>query len=300
METESYLLKISTLGTLFFAVLGIAWGWTVKSEMILFDGMYSLGGVILSLLALMGSIYINKKDYEKYPFGKKMIEPLIVIIKSLAIFIMCIYSLTGSIKDLINGGNEVQYGYALIYALISTLGCGIAYFFLKKKGKAINSSLVNIESSQWLMDTLLSMGVLVGFLIANIIKHTEFIWFNKYLDPLMVIICSSVFIKMPIKSFGDGLKELLEFKADDSITLEIDKLVEGIEREYKFEDTITRVSKTGNDLRIEIDFIYNEESNIKALDEMDSLREKIFNSLSHINYEKWLNVSFTKDKKWAI
>lgn len=300
METESYLLKISTLGTLFFAVLGIAWGWTVKSEMILFDGMYSLGGVILSLLALMGSIYINKKDYEKYPFGKKMIEPLIVIIKSLAIFIMCIYSLTGSIKDLINGGNEVQYGYALIYALISTLGCGIAYFFLKKKGKAINSSLVNIESSQWLMDTLLSMGVLVGFLIANIIKHTEFIWFNRYLDPLMVIICSSVFIKMPIKSFGDGLKELLEFKADDSITLEIDKLVEGIEREYNFEEAITRVSKTGNDLRIEIDFIYNEESNIKALDEMDSLREKIFNSLSHINYEKWLNVSFTKDKKWAI
>lgn len=300
METESYLLKISTLGTLFFAVLGIAWGWTVKSEMILFDGMYSLGGVILSLLALMGSIYINKKDYDKYPFGKKMIEPLIVIIKSLAIFIMCIYSLTGSIKDLINGGNEVQYGYALIYALISTLGCGIAYFFLKKKGKAINSSLVNIESSQWLMDTLLSLGVLVGFLIANIIKHTEFIWFNRYLDPLMVIICSSVFIKMPIKSFGDGLKELLEFKADDSITLEIDKLVEGIEREYNFEDTITRVSKTGNDLRIEIDFIYNEESNIKALDEMDGLREKIFNSLSHINYEKWLNVSFTKDKKWAI
>lgn len=300
METESYLLKISTLGTLFFAVLGIAWGWTVKSEMILFDGMYSLGGVILSLLALMGSIYINKKDYEKYPFGKKMIEPLIVIIKSLAIFIMCIYSLTGSIKDLINGGNEVQYGYALIYALVSTLGCGIAYFFLKKKGKAINSSLVNIESSQWLMDTLLSMGVLVGFLIANIIKHTEFIWFNRYLDPLMVIICSSVFIKMPIKSFGDGLKELLEFKADDSITLEIDKLVEGIEREYNFEDTITRVSKTGNDLRIEIDFIYNEESNIKVLDEMDGVREKIFNSLSHINYEKWLNVSFTKDKKWAI
>lgn len=300
METESYLLKISTLGTLFFAVLGIAWGWTVKSEMILFDGMYSLGGVILSLLALMGSIYINKKDYEKYPFGKKMIEPLIVIIKSLAIFIMCIYPLTGSIKDLINGGNEVQYGYALIYALISTLGCGIAYFFLKKKGKAINSSLVNIESSQWLMDTLLSMGVLVGFLIANIIKHTEFIWFNRYLDPLMVIICSSVFIKMPIKSFGDGLKELLEFKADDSITLEIDKLVEGIEREYNFEDTITRVSKTGNDLRIEIDFIYNEESNIKVLDEMDGVREKIFNSLSHINYEKWLNVSFTKDKKWAI
>lgn len=268
--------------------------------MILFDGMYSLGGVILSLLALIGSIYINKEDYENSSFRKKVIEPLIVIIKSLAIFIMCAYSLTGAIKDLIAGGNEVQYGYALIYALISTIGCGIVYYFLKKKGKAINSSLVNIESSQWLMDTLLSMGVLVGFLIANIIKNTEFIWFNRYLDPLMVIICSSVFIKMPLKSFTHGLKELLEFKADNNITLEIDKLVEGIEREYKFEESITRVSKTGSDLRIEIDFIYNEESNIKALEEMDRLREKIFNSLSHINYEKWLNISFTRDKNWAI
>lgn len=247
MGKESQLLKVSTLGTLFFAILGIAWGWTVKSEMILFDGMYSLGGMILSILALAGSIYKNKKDYDNYPFGKRMIEPLIVIIKSIAIFTMCIYSLMESIKDLLSGGNEVQYEYALIYALISTLGCGILYYFLRKRGKSINSSLLNIESSQWLIDTLLSLGVLVGFLIANIFKHTGLIWINKYIDSLMVIICSLVFIKMPIKSFSCGFKEILEFKADDSITLEIDSLVDKIEREYKFEEAITRVSKTGSE-----------------------------------------------------
>ncbi|ELC8441503.1 cation transporter [Clostridium perfringens] len=268
--------------------------------MILFDGMYSLASVGLSLLAILGSVYIEKKDYEKYPFGKRMIEPLIVIIMSLAIFMMCMYSLSGAIRDLLNGGNEVEYGYALIYAIISTVGCGVAYIFLKRKGKTINSSLLTVESNQWLMDTLLSMGVLIGFLIANILQHTEFVWVNKYVDPLMVIMCSLIFIKMPVKAFIEGLKELLEFKADDSITSEISNLVKGIEEEYNFEEAITRVAKTGRDLRIEIDFIYSEESNIKALDEMDTLREKIFNSLNHINYEKWLNVSFTKDKKWAI
>ncbi|HHD2751424.1 TPA: cation diffusion facilitator family transporter [Clostridium perfringens] len=268
--------------------------------MILFDGMYSLASVGLSLLAILGSVYISKKDYEKYPFGKRMIEPLIVIIMSLAIFMMCIYSLSGAIRDLLNGGNKVEYGYALIYAIISTVGCVVAYIFLKRKGKTINSSLLIVESNQWLMDTLLSTGVLIGFLIANILQHTEFVWVNRYVDPLMVIICSSIFIKMPVKAFIEGLKELLEFKADDSITSEISKLVKGIEEEYNFEEAITRVSKTGRDLRIEIDFICSEESNIKALDEMDKLREKIFNSLNHINYEKWLNVSFTKDKKWAI
>ncbi|MGG5462240.1 cation diffusion facilitator family transporter [Clostridium sp. B9] len=268
--------------------------------MILFDGIYSLVSVILSLLALVGSIYINKIENEKYPFGKRMIEPLIIIIKSLAILLMCTYSLGGAFIDILSGGNEVQYGYALTYATISTLGCGVAYLFLKKKGNLIKSNLLEVESSQWLMDTLLSFGVLVGFLIATGLNYTEFAWFNRYIDPLMVIICSAIFIRMPLRTLIIGLKELLEFKADDSISEEINKLVRKIESEYAFEETITRVSKSGRDLRIEIDFIYSDESNIKGLDEMDQLREEIYSSLNHINYEKWLNVSLTKDKKWAI
>lgn len=300
MRSESYLLKISALGALFFAVLGIAWGWTVKSEMILFDGMYSFVSVILSLMALGGSIYINKIDDIKYPFGKRMIEPLIIIIKSLAILVMCTYSLGQAFIDILNGGNEIQYGYALAYAMISTIGCWLAYVFLKRKGKQINSNLLDVESSQWLMDTLLSMGVLVGFLIAMCLKYTSLVWINRYIDPLMVILSSAIFIRMPLNTLIIGLKELLEFKADDSISEEINNLVRKIESEYAFEEAITRVSKSGRDLRIEIDFIYSEDSNIKELDEMDDLRERIYSSLNHMKYEKWLNVSLTKDKKWAI
>lgn len=268
--------------------------------MILFDGMYSFVSVILSLMALGGSIYINKIDDIKYPFGKRMIEPLIIIIKSLAILVMCTYSLGQAFIDILNGGNEIQYGYALAYAMISTIGCWLAYVFLKRKGKQINSNLLDVESSQWLMDTLLSMGVLVGFLIAICLKYTSLVWINRYIDPLMVILSSAIFIRMPLNTLIIGLKELLEFKADDSISEEINNLVRKIESEYAFEEAITRVSKSGRDLRIEIDFIYSEDSNIKELDEMDDLRERIYSSLNHMKYEKWLNVSLTKDKKWAI
>ena len=47
-------------------------------------------------------------------------------------------------------------------------------------------------------------------------------------------------------------------------------------------------------------FIYNEESKLKDLDQMDCVREKVYDAIKHINYNKWLNVSFTGDKKWAI
>lgn len=300
MNKETNLLKISALGALFFAVLGIAWGWAIESEMILFDGIYSLISLGLSILSVVGSNYINKKEEDKYPFGKRMIEPVIIIIKSLAIFFMCIYSLGGGIIDILSGGNEVQYGSALIYALISTLGCGIAYTFLKKKGKKIKSNLLFVEGNQWLMDTLLSFGVLLGFLVANLLKNTELAWFNKYVDPSMVVICSTIFLKMPIKALIQAFKELVEFKADDNLTLEIKEVINNIEEKYNFQESITRVSKSGRNLRIEIDFIYNDSSEISKLDDMDDLREKIFESLKHITYEKWLNVSFTKDKKWAI
>ncbi len=268
--------------------------------MILFDGIYSLISLGLSLLSVFGSKFINKKEDDKYPFGKRMIEPIIIIIKSISIFLMCIYSLGGGIVDILLGGNEVQYDFALLYASISTLGCGIAYIFLKKKSKKIKSNLLSVEGNQWFMDTLLSLGVLLGFLVANLLKNTELVWFNKYVDPLMVVICSSIFISMPIKSLIQGLKELVEFKADDNLTLEIKEVINNIQEKYKFEESITRVSKSGRNLRIEIDFIYSDSSEISKLDDMDDLREKIFESLKHITYEKWLNVSFTKDKKWAV
>ena len=47
-------------------------------------------------------------------------------------------------------------------------------------------------------------------------------------------------------------------------------------------------------------FIYNEESKLKDLDQMDCVREKVYDAIKHIDYNKWLNVSFTGDKKWAI
>lgn len=237
---------------------------------------------------------------ERFPFGKHILEPMLISLKSLIIGGMCIYSLLGSAKDIVHGGNNVEYGLAIIYSIVSVIGCGTVYLFMKKKGTKLSSEMINIESSQWLMDTLLSIGVLVGFVIAITLKETRFSFLNAYVDPAMVIIISLIFLKLPVKTFISSFKEILSVKANDEINEDIYILVKEIEKEYDFEDSIARVSKIGRELRIEIDFIYNEKSKFKDLDQMDYVREEIYNSMKHINYTKWLNVSFTGDKKWAI
>lgn len=268
--------------------------------MIIFDGLYSFVSLILSMMTIYINNYMSRKDIERFPFGKHILEPMIISLKALIIGGMCFYSLVEAVKNVILGGSSVEYGLAIIYSIVSVLGSGAVYLYTKKKGDKLSSEMIKLESSQWLMDTLLSIGVLIGFIVAIILKQTRFSFLNTYIDPIMVIIISLIFLKLPIKTFIDSFKEILCVKAKDEINEDIYILVKEIEKEYNFEDSIARVSKIGRELRIEIDFIYNDKSKFKDLDQMDYVREEIYNAIKHIKYNKWLNVSFTGDKKWVI
>lgn len=300
MKLENKILKLSVIGALFFALFGIAWGWAIKSDMIIFDGLYSFISVVLSMLSLYINNYMAKRDFEKFPFGKHILEPIVISIKSLIIAIMCSYSLIEAIKTLMNGGNSLEFGLALIYSIVSVLGCGIISFYMKEQEKKINSELIKAECTQWFMDTALSTAVLVGFIIAMVLAGTKLKSLNPYIDPFMTIVVSLVCIRIPIKTFIESFKEVICVKANDEINDDIYVLVKGIEEEYNFEESITRVSKIGRELRIEIDFVYNKDSKLKTLDQMDNVREEINDAIKHIDYNKWLNVSFTGNKKWAV
>ena len=300
MKLENKILKLSVVGALFFALFGIAWGWAIKSDMIIFDGLYSFISVILSMLSLYINKYMAKRDFEKFPFGKHILEPIVISIKSLIIAIMCLYSLIGAVKTIANGGNNLEFGMALIYSIVSVVGCGAITFYMKAKEKALSSELIKAEYSQWFMDTALSTAVLVAFIVAIILSKTRLNFLNPYIDPAMTVMVSLLCIRIPIKSFINSFKEVICVKANDEINDDIYVLVKEIEEEYNFEDSITRVSKVGRELRIEIDFVYNKDSKLKTLDQMDNVREEINDAIKHIDYKKWLNVSFTGNKKWAI
>lgn len=300
MKLENKILKLSVVGALFFALFGIAWGWALNSDMIIFDGLYSFISVMLSMLSLYINNYMAKRDFEKFPFGKHILEPIVISIKSLIIAIMCLYSLVGAIKTIVAGGNNLEFGLAIIYSVVSVIGCGAISLYMKLKSKALSSELIKAEFTQWLMDTSLSTAVLVAFIVAIIISNTKLNFLNPYIDPVMTAVVSLVFIRIPIKGFIESFKEVICVKADDEINDDIYVLVKEIEEEYNFEDSIARVSKIGRELRIEIDFIYNKDSKLKTLDQMDNVREEINDAIKHIDYKKWLNVSFTGNKKWAI
>ena len=300
MKSEKNMLALSAIGALFFAVLGVAWGIIIDSSMIIFDGLYSLISLFLSVLAICVTRYINKSDFEKFPFGKWVLEPITVVFNSIVLTIMCVINFVNSAKEILAGGKVVDADLALGYSIISILGCLLVYRILTKNNKEVASGIVGAEINQWLMDTLVSVAVLVGFLICIILNKTSLSYFSKYIDPLMVLITSSIFIKVPVTTLIKNFKEILNRNADKDINDEIYTIVKDVEKEYNFEDSITRVSKIGKELRIEIDFVFNEKSKLNKLEEMDNVREYVYSNISNIKLDKWLNVNFTGDKKWAV
>ena len=300
MKSEKNTLMLSASGALFFAVLGVVWGIVIDSSMIVFDGLYSLISLFLSILAIFITGYISKNDFEKFPFGKRVLEPLTVAFNSIVLTVMCSITFINSAKEILTGGKAVDAELALGYSIISILGCLIVYRTLARNNKKICSDIIKAESNQWLMDTLVSVAVLVGFLICTILNKTSLAYLSKYIDPLMVVITSAIFIRVPITTLIKSFKEILNRNADKDINDEIYTIVKDVEKEYNFEDSITRVSKIGKELRIEIDFVFNEQSKLNKLEEMDNVREYVYRSMSNIQLDKWLNVNFTGDKKWAI
>ncbi|MGL5084212.1 MAG: cation transporter, partial [Clostridium sp.] len=208
MKSVDKLLKFSAAGGLFFALVGIGWGLFIDSEMIMFDGIYSFISLLLSILSISICKFIAKKDKINFPFGKKALEPIVVAFKSIVLIIMCSITLNNAVKTIAGGGNPVDVGFALGYSIISVVGCTWIYSYMRSKGKKLNSDIIKAESSQWLMDAGISIGVLIGFIIVLLIKDSRFSYLTIYVDPAMVIITSVIFLKVPISQLISVSKEI--------------------------------------------------------------------------------------------
>lgn len=300
---EQKLLKFSICSAILFAVLGLVWGFVIDSQMLVFDGIYSFISVLLSGVSLYVSGVLKKDDDERFQFGRAQIEPLTIFFKSLVIFSICLYAFVNAVFDVFNGGNSTNIESAILYSVIATSACWLSWFYIKQKMKEIHkSNLLVVEKYQWLMDTLLSLAVLVGFIVGYFLQDTKYDYIVPYLDPVMVIIVTTYFFKMPVKTIINSLKEIMLIapEPDASISQDVEQICLVIKRKYGFDEYVSRIAKRGRELSLEISFISNNPELALTLYQLDIIREDIELKLKkETDYHLWLTVSFMHDKKYS-
>ncbi len=290
-KNENSILIFSALLASGFAFGCLIVGLWVGSLVIIFDGVYSLISVLLTLLSLLAAWYIRKPSDAQFPFGRAVIEPLVIIIKATSILIIVAYALYSAIYALFTGGREIDASIATISGIINILGCGYAWWVIARKSQVSSSDLIKAEAKQWQMDTLLSIMVTVGFLLTWFLSVSPFSQYATYADPVMMLGMSFYFIKIPFHMLKDALRELLMMSPNKELCKKVDKKLYAVEQEISQGLQVTGLTKIGRELRVDVDIL----SKNKSIDikDIDRMKTKITRRLSSLPYDLQLNLNIS-------
>ncbi len=284
-----------------YAALTLGLGFFVHSQTILFDGLFSLISVILSAATLAALKFMNEADWDRFPYGKSTIEPLIVIIRYLALLALVIGSVIAAIITILRGGREVLVDIGLAYAVFAVVACFGMTFYLRQKNKDIDSAFIRSDIAEWHLDALVSIGVVGGFGLAWVMQRIpEFAPYVVYVDPVMMLVFSAFFFKGPINEIRSSLREVLDMRPSGKLADRVESIVREIGELHQVQETFVRITKVSKTLWVEIDYVVGSSKKLQTIDEQDALREELMQALPHKEFQIWLTLSLTNDRKWAV
>lgn len=296
---EDRLLQHSIFSSLFLSVFGIAAGFLLSSSFVLFDGLYALLSVVLSVFSLRGGRFITVKDDVHFPFGKESLEPILVFFQYLIVFLLLIYAFVDAIDTIRSGGDPVELGFVIGYLTISALIALIVYRHLKQLNRSARSILATAEVEQWRLTVIMGIGAVAGYGIAGIATWLSFENVARYVDPVMLMLIVLFLIRYPVKEMVQAMREMLGMSTSERLMIDIKQSVAKIVDEYEVDDMYLRISKTGSLIFIEIDLIVAKNYRYDSILEQDLIREQIDAALEWLPQTKWLTVAFTANRKWA-
>ena len=206
---EERALKTSMLGGFLLGIWGIVMANITSSGAIMLDGMFNLISAILSFFSIYITRLIAEKETKEYPLGYFAFESLLVMIKGASILILIVLSVSVSLKVLLSGGREPELGLMIVYIAIAVISCFIMYFLSRRSFKRAGTDILDAETQSWLINAVVSGAIGLAFIMVILIQGTSLGWIARYVDQILVIVFSLLFLKDPLLLIKSGLKELL-------------------------------------------------------------------------------------------
>ena len=243
--TEQYGIRISLAGASLFAILGIAFALLTKSQAVLLDGAFNLITAVMVLFAMRITRLLGEPETERRPAGYVALEPLYILIKGLVLLVLTLFVMASNVIILIRGGNELNLGIITIYIGIAVIGNFLVWFLIHQKHKGTASPLLRVEKQNWLVNTLISAGIGISFLVVFILKDGALKVIVPYVDQIVVILVGLVSLSVPVAAIREGMRELLLFGPDESVQLKIREIIASELDELEIRQWKAFILKTG-------------------------------------------------------
>ena len=295
---EQQLLKQSTVLMFAVAIAGIVTGFISGSESILFDGFFSLIATFIKVLMLITAQLIAKESNQRFQFGFWHLEPMVLLIEGSFLFLIAIYAFLNGVFGILNGGRDIELGLVIVYAAVFTVIEFAYYFWVRRKNRKLKSTLIQFDNVSWLVDAMLSVGLLISFVTALVLKQQGYAQWAAYVDPSILILLALSMLAPAYKILKPALRDVLGI-APDALDDKVRDVLEDMSARHGFEGYKTYVQKHGRARFIEIHIVLPAGYPLASVKTLDALREEISALLGKADSARWLTISFTGDRKWS-
>ncbi len=209
-SAEQRLLKISIAVTIGVASFGVLFGLLSGSMSILFDGVFSAIDAAMSGLALFVSRLVTRvAENRRFQFGYWHIEPMVLAFNGGTLMLLCFYAFLNAVDSLLIGGRQLDFDWAMAYAVLVCVACFSMFFYERRLNRAIGSDFIRLDTQGWLMAGSITLALLVAFVIGASLKGTAYAHLAPYADPAVLALLTMVLVFVPIQAVRKALQEIL-------------------------------------------------------------------------------------------
>ena len=217
--------------------------WYTKSNAVLSDALESFINIATSSFTLYSLFYSFKLKDSDHPYGHGKIEYFAIGFEGALILGTGVYILYKSILNFIHPQELTNIDEGILITAASGIAMYFIGTFLKKKGREMNSQLLIADGKHFHVDTLTSIGLVVGL---SLYKITGLSW----IDPALAAALAFHIMFSGIKLVKEAINHLLD-KADVNAIEEITTSLQNKRRPNWIDVHNLRVQKFGQNLHVD-------------------------------------------------
>lgn len=298
-DLEKKVLRLSFLGALFCAFLGISFGVALDSEAILLDGFFNLISFFMAWVTLWVSWLLHQPESQLFQFGYRGFVPLINLIKSLLISILSLFAIISAVGAILHGGRPLSSTLAVIYAAIAASVCLFIAVVQLQISKKVRSSLLRVDAVNWMINGLISLTVGLVFSLAIVLQKTSFSWLTPYADPLLVIVLVLVTLPIPLKIIVKSTRQLLLGSPQLDLQQKIRAVFEHSANVFPYEKIWLRTTEISEVLYLHVYWLLPEQCAKLKVEDLDLIRQGIVAALQQEIPTLEADIIFTRDTHWV-
>lgn len=287
---------VAVIGNAMLAVLKIFIGIVANSMAVISDGIDSATDIITSIITLVTGKIITKEPDIKFPYGYQRADTIAAKALSFFIFFAGAQLAISTIQRIIAGEEEALPGMAAVYITIGSIaGKLFLSWYLHKKGKKAESSMLIANAQNMRNDIVISVTVLIGLFFT-------FVLHIAILDKITAIGVSIWVMRSAFIIFFDTNVELMDGYKKSGIYNQIISIVndvKGANHPHRI-----RVRKLGNRIIIDMDVEVKGDISVREAHEIvKNVENRIKNEIENV-YDVIVHIeplgNVEKDERFGI